>query len=262
MNQATHVLRTEGLRLSAGKRALAHSLDWQVQVGECWCVIGRNGAGKSTLLKTLAGLREIENGAVFFNSKALSDWDLFELARLRAYLPQGRVDAFAYRALETVLSARHPYQDSHFWESNDDLDIALAAMRLLDVEDLAQRDVRSLSGGERQRVAIAALLAQDAQIMLLDEPANALDLAHQVSVMQILSEQCHRFDKAVVMVSHDINLAYQVATHVLLMMPHGETLLGLKQDVMTAANLSACLGHPIERFEHGKQTLFMPSLGQ
>lgn len=262
MDQVKPVLRTEHLSLSAGKRALVHSLDWQVQVGECWCVIGRNGAGKSTLLKTLAGLREIENGAVFFNSRALSDWDLFDLARFRAYLPQGRVDAFAYRALETVLSARHPYQDSHFWESNDDLDIALAAMRLLDVEDLAQRDVRSLSGGERQRVAIAALLAQDAQMMLLDEPANALDLAHQVSVMQILSEQCQTLGKAVVMVSHDINLAYQVATHVLLMMPDGETLLGRKEEVMSAANLSACLGHPIERFEHASQTLFMASLGQ
>lgn len=257
---ASALLKTQHLRLSAGQRVLTRSLNWQVQAGECWCVIGRNGAGKSTLLKTLAGLRDIEAGQIDFADQALRVWDLFELAKYRAYLPQARVDAFAYRALETVLSARHPYQDSHFWESSDDLDIALSAMRLLDVEDLAQRDVRSLSGGERQRVAIAALLAQDASLMLLDEPATALDLAHQVSVMHILAEQCHAKGKAVVMVSHDINLAYQIATHALLMMPDGECILGPKQEVMTAAALSDCLGHPIERFEHGQQTLFMPSV--
>lgn len=256
----TAVLRTENLRLQAGQRVLAQSLTWHLGAGECWCIIGRNGAGKSSLLKTLAGTRDIEAGQVYFDHRALADWDLFELARYRAYLPQARVDAFAYRALETVLSARHPYQDSHFWESGDDLQICLDAMRRLDVEDLAQRDVRSLSGGERQRVAIAALLAQDAQLLLLDEPATALDLAHQVSVMHILAEQCHAKNKTVVMVSHDVNLSFQIATHALLMMPDGQTVLGAKDEVMSAAALSACLGHPIERFEHGNQTLFMPSV--
>jgi iron complex transport system ATP-binding protein len=175
-------------------------------------------------------------------------------------LPQGRVDAFAYRALETVLSARHPYHDTHFWESSDDLQIALDAMRLLDVEQLAQRDVRSLSGGERQRVAIAALLAQDAELLLLDEPATALDLAHQVSVMKILAQVCNEKKKATIMVSHDLNLSYQVATHALLMMPDGSSIAGDKELVMNADNLSLCLGHPIECFAHHQQTLFLPSV--
>ena len=255
------LMQTTHLSLAISERILLQDLQWQIQAGECWCVIGRNGAGKSTLLRTLAGLRPIEKldrGQVQMQGKDIAAWALSDLAKERAFLPQGRVDAFGYRAIETVLSARHPYHDAHYWESQDDVDIAMAALQELDVADLAQRDVRSLSGGERQRVAIAALLAQDAQLMLLDEPANALDLAHQVSVMQLFSRLCRTSGKAVVMVSHDLNLAHRIATHALLMMGDGSWLAGPIQQVMTAEQLSLCLGHPIERFQHGEHTIFLP----
>ena len=94
---------------------------------------------------------------------------------------------------------------------------------------LAQRDVRTLSGGERQRVAIAALLAQDTPLLLLDEPANALDLAHQVSVMRLLARLCREQGKTVVMVGHDLNLAHSVATHALLLMGDGAWLAGARR---------------------------------
>ncbi|WP_229827270.1 ABC transporter ATP-binding protein [Undibacterium macrobrachii] len=255
-----NLLSTKQLCLSVGAKTLLRDLDWQVQAGQCWCVIGRNGAGKSTLLRSLARLREIESGTIQLHGKDIREWSLEELAKERAYLSQSRVDAFAYRVIETVLSARHPYHDTHYWETAQDHEIALQALRLLDVEELAQRDVRSLSGGERQRVAIAALLAQDAGLLLLDEPANALDLSHQVSVMQILARECKNENKAVVMVSHDLNLSYGVATHALLMMPDGSYLCGDKAQVMTVENLSLCLAHPIERFVHGDQVLFLPSI--
>ena len=254
------LLNTQALTLKAGEKILLADLDWQVLSGECWCVIGRNGAGKSSLLRCLARLRDSEGGRIQLNGKDLPAWGIEALARERSFLSQSRVDAFAYRVIETVLSARHPYHDTHYWESAQDQAIAIQALRLLDVEELAQRDVRSLSGGERQRVAIAALLAQDARLMLLDEPANALDLSHQVSVMRLLASECVEKNKAVVMVSHDLNLSYGIATHALLMMPGGEYLLGIKEQVMTAQNLSLCLGHPIESFVHGEQTLFLPSV--
>ena len=254
------LLATQALTLKAGEKLLLADLDWQVLVGECWCVIGRNGAGKSSLLRCLARLRDSQGGCIQLNGKDLPSWGIEALARERSFLSQSRVDAFAYRVIETVLSARHPYHDTHYWESAQDQAIAIQALRLLDVEELAQRDVRSLSGGERQRVAIAALLAQDARLMLLDEPANALDLSHQVSVMRLLADECVEKNKAVIMVSHDLNLSYGIATHALLMMPGGEYLSGAKEQVMTAQNLSLCLGHPIESFVHGEQTLFLPSV--
>jgi iron complex transport system ATP-binding protein len=183
---------------------------------------------------------------------------LQELARERAYLPQGRSDAFGYRVIETVLAARHPYQDARYWESDADFEIANQALEALDVAALAERDVRTLSGGERQRVAIAAVLAQDTPLLLLDEPANALDLAHQVSVMNLLANLCRQSGKAVVMVSHDLNLAHSVATHALLLMGDGNWQAGPVDAVMQPAILSACLGHPIETVQHGNRTIYIP----
>jgi iron complex transport system ATP-binding protein len=256
-------MRTLNLQLQAGGRQLVSGLDWQIEAGQCWCVIGRNGAGKSTLLRTLAGLRDADGGAVHLQGKPLHDWPLQELARRRAYLPQARSDAFGYRVLETVLIARHPFQHGQYWESEQDHRVALDALRAMDVGHLAQRDIRTLSGGERQRVAIAAVLAQDTPLLLLDEPANALDLAHQVGVMHLLARLCRGGDsggaKTVVLVSHDLNLAHGVATHALLLMEGGQWRDGPVDEVMRAPLLSECLGHPIEAVRHGGRTIYIPS---
>jgi iron complex transport system ATP-binding protein len=245
------------LLLRAGQRVLVEHLEWQAAAGECWCVIGRNGAGKSTLLRTLAGMRAPDAGAVELDGRALDQWPLAALARRRAFLAQSRSDAFAYRVMDTVLMARHPYHADRYWEGSDDHLAAEAALRALDVFDLAQRDVRTLSGGERQRVAIAALLAQDTPLLLLDEPANALDLAHQVSVMQLLARLCREQGKTVIMVGHDLNLAQRVASHALLLMGDGAWRAGTVAHTLRPELLSACLGHPIQSFVHGERTIFM-----
>lgn len=252
------MIRTYQLGLKAGSRTLLENLNWRIGEGECWSIIGRNGAGKSTLLRTLAGLRDPDAGHVTIQGRALIDWPLAALARQRAFLAQARHDAFSYRVIETVLSARHPYHDNHYWEGSDDQRIALASLAAMEVAHLAERDVRSLSGGERQRVAIAAMLAQDTPILLLDEPANALDLAHQVSVMGLLSRLCREQNKTVVMVGHDLNLAHGISSHALLMMGDGGWLAGSVAEVMQASILGDYLGHPIEIIEHGKRKIFIP----
>jgi iron complex transport system ATP-binding protein len=243
----------------SGQHPLVSALDWHARPGECWFVIGRNGAGKSTLLRTLAGMRDPDAGTVQVRGTRLQDWPLPALARERAYLPQGRNDAFGYRVIETVLAARHPYQDARYWESDADLQAAQTALDQLDVGALAERDIRSLSGGERQRVAIAATLAQDTPLILLDEPTNALDLAHQVSVMRLLDDLRRRSGKTIVLVSHDLNLAHSVATHALLLMDGGKWHAGSVDDVLRAPLLSECLGHPIEAVRHGDRTIYIPA---
>ena len=160
--------------------------------------------------------------------------------------------------IETVLSARHPYHAQRYWEGSDDHQAALLALEAMEVADLASRDVRTLSGGERQRVAIAALLAQDTPLLLLDEPANALDLAHQVSVMGLLAELCRAQGKIVVMIGHDLNLAYRISTHALLLMGDGRWQAGPVDDTMQPALLGDYLGHPIDMIEHGGRRIVRP----
>ena len=252
------MISTQNLTLKIGERLLLNQLTWKAGAGQCWSIIGRNGAGKSTLLRTLAGLQPPVSGTVCLQLRALADWPLDELARQRAFLPQSRSDAFAYRALETVLTARHPHSASRYWESTDDYRIAFSALDAMEVTHLAQRDVRTLSGGERQRVAIATLLAQDTPLLLLDEPATALDLAHQVSVMRLLAKLCREQNKTVIMIGHDLNFARASASHALLLMGDGRWQAGNVAQIMQAPLLSEYLGHPIEMITHGQRTLFLP----
>lgn len=252
-------MQTRDLSLRIGDRLLVDGLNWKIEPGQCWFVIGRNGAGKSTLLRALAGLRQPDAGTICKNNLPLEDWPLPALARERAYLPQGRNDAFGYRAIETVLAARHPYQNNRYWDAEADFREARRALQALDVGHLAERDVRTLSGGERQRVAIAAALAQDTALLLLDEPTGALDLAHQVAVMELLARMCRTQDKAVVLVSHDLNLAHGVATHALLLMGDGSWQAGPAAESMRPAVLSRCVGYPIEAIRHGNRTIYIPA---
>jgi len=206
----------------------------------------------------LAGLHAPDAGSVALRGRALADWPLDALARERAYLAQSRHDAFAYSAFETVLAARHPYHANRYWEGSDDHQAALAALTSMDVAHLAARDVRTLSGGERQRVAIAALLAQDTPLLLLDEPANALDLAHQVRVMGLLARLCREQDKAIVTIGHDLTLAHGISTHALLLDGDGGWHAGPVAEAMQPGLLARVLGHPIEVIEHGGRRIFIP----
>jgi iron complex transport system ATP-binding protein len=252
------MISTRDLTLTVKTRTLVERLNWQAGPGQCWSIIGRNGAGKSTLLRTLAGLRQPDAGSVAIGERTLAHWPPLELARQRAFLSQNRNDAFGYSALETVLAARHPYHDNRYWEDSDDTLAANNALAAMEVLNLAERDVRTLSGGERQRVAIAALLAQDTPLLLLDEPANALDLAHQVSVMKLLTRLCREQGKIALMVGHDLNLAYGIATHALLLMGDGRWRAGPVADMMQTPILSDCLGHPIDIVMHGERRIFIP----
>jgi iron complex transport system ATP-binding protein len=261
-------LSAQQLQLTVGRggqaRLLLDRFDWQLEAGQCWCVFGKNGAGKSTLLRTLAGLRAPQAGQVCLDQRTLASWPLLALAKERAYLPQAQQDAFACQVQDLVLMARHPWQtgpggaNSRYWEGSDDLRLAHEALAQMDVAHLAGRDVQSLSGGERQRVALAALLAQQTPILLLDEPNNALDLAHQMQVMQLLQRLCREQQKSVVMVAHDVNLVQQVATHALLLLENGKWLAGPVAQVMQADTLGAALGYPLRQLEQDGQRWFVP----
>jgi iron complex transport system ATP-binding protein len=253
------MIATHELTLLVDGRTLVRDLDWTIQAGECWSIIGATAPARAPCCAPWPACATPTAAPCGSTAACWPDWPLEALARERSYLAQSRTDAFAYSAIDTVLSARHPYHANRYWEGSDDHQAALRSLAAMEVEHLAARDVRTLSGGERQRVAIAALLAQDTPLLLLDEPANALDLAHQVGVMGLLARLCRRERKTVVMIGHDLNLAHSISTHALLLRGDGGWLAGPVAQVMQPALLGDYLGHPIEMIEHGGRRIFIPS---
>jgi len=257
MTTARLLLQTQALKISAGSRTLIESLDLKVHGGELWCVMGPNGSGKTTLLHTLAGLRPLQGGSVALKGRALADWPSGELARLRGLLPQTQHDAFSAAAIDVVLLGRHPHLGRWAWESASDRRAAAAALKAMDLEALADHDVTTMSGGERQRVGIAALLAQDPPLLLLDEPVAHLDLHHQVTMLDRLRRLAHERGRAIVMSIHDLNLAARFATHALVLGPGAMLRQGPAESTMNEVVLSAAFGHPVASERFGNRTVFV-----
>lgn len=254
---ATPLLEVRDLSLRIAGRTLIESLSLRVNAGELWCVLGANGAGKTLFLQTLLGLRDTHDGSILLAGKPLAAWQLIEAARIRGFLPQHLPEAFATTALEMTMMGRHPHLSRWEWERAADRDIAQDALAAMDVAELAGRDVATLSGGERQRVAIAALLAQDAALMLLDEPVAHLDLRHQIAALGHLAGLARDRGKAIVFSIHDLNLASRFATHALLFRGDGAVDHGPISEVMNLPALSSAFSYPLARIVVGSRMVFV-----
>jgi iron complex transport system ATP-binding protein len=254
------ILETRHLAVSIGPHQVCRDLDLALAAGERLAILGRNGAGKSTLLATLAGLRNADRGELFVDGQSYADLGLRNAARIRGWLGQDRSDPFASTVLEAVLTGRHPHLSRWSWESPSDARIVRATLAEMNLADLEQREVQTLSGGERQRVAIAALLAQQTRLCLLDEPLAHLDLNHQIATLELLSLRARRDGVAFAMVLHEPNFALRFCDRALLLFGDGTHLAGPVADVLDADNLTRLYGHPMSRittadFPH---TVFVP----
>lgn len=237
-------LRTSDLAIQMGHRTLLAGLDWSVNRGEFWCVLGRNGAGKSSLLHVLAGLAAPASGTVEIEGQRLDAIETLALARLRGLMMQQVVDSFSCTVFDAVAVGRTPLRISQAWDDEVDAASINDALSCVGMRERAGDDVTRLSGGERQRVALAALLVQDVPLMLLDEPTSHQDVAHQLAVMCLLSDLAQ--DRAVISTCHDINLAARFATHALLI---GEDfhLAGTVSDVLVPEALQRTFGCQFSR---------------
>ena len=252
------LLEVQDLRLGVNGRTLLRDFSFRLCPGEVWCMLGPNGVGKSTFLQTAVGLREPQGGVLRLAGKRLSDWPAGEAARLRSFLPQTFHDAFSASVMECAMLGRHPHLSRWQWEGGAEREIALAALQAMDLAGFERRDVLTLSGGERQRVALASVLAQDAPLLLLDEPVSHLDLHHQIMVLTHVGELARTRGKGVLFTVHDLNLAARFATHALLLTPQGEARQGLIAEVMNEAALWTAFGHRVTRIEAAGRALFVP----
>ncbi|WP_035486107.1 ABC transporter ATP-binding protein [Paraburkholderia xenovorans] len=256
---AQAVLSAQRLTLRAGARTLLDAFTHTFYEGEIWCVAGPNGAGKTTLLSTLAGLLQPPVGHVELDGVRLADWPPLPLAQRRALMPQSAADAFSASVLDIVMLNRFPHLTGWGWEGEADRAAAHAALNALGLAAFAARDVLSLSGGERQRVALAAVLCQEAPLLLLDEPLSHLDLHHQIDCLEALTAWTREPRRTVMFSCHDLNLARRFATHALLLDGAGGAYAGPVQDVLTPALASRAFGYPLILIRDGEHEALIPA---
>ncbi len=249
IDTATSILQTNNLSIKIGGKLICNGLNLNIGRGQCWAILGCNGSGKTTLLQTLAGLRDATSGEVVLSGQPLQQYSRLQIARLVGVLHQQQEDPFPASVYDTVLRGRHPHLHAWQWENQRDHELTTQALSSVRMGSFAKRNIQSLSGGERQRVAIAELLAQDPQLLLLDEPSNHLDLHHRVTTLTELANQFTTAGKAVCMVLHDINLASRLADHCLLMLDNGEISAGPTAKVLNTRALEALYQYPLQQLE-------------
>ncbi|KGX83228.1 MULTISPECIES: ABC transporter ATP-binding protein [Pontibacillus] len=226
-------LTTKDLILGYGEETIIDSLDIDIPEGEITVFVGGNGCGKSTLLRSMARLLKPKDGEVVLDGEAIAKLSTKEVAKQLAILPQSPVTPEGLTVLQLVKQGRYPYQSWFKQWSNEDEEAVEEALRVTNMTEFKERSVDSLSGGQRQRAWIAMTLAQDTDIILLDEPTTYLDMTYQIEILDLLFELNEREGKTIVMVLHDLNLASRYANHIVALKERGIYAQGKPEDVVT-----------------------------
>ena len=228
------LLRAEGLAAGYGGAAVVRDISFSVRPGEILTLIGPNGAGKSTLLKALSSLNTRYDGQVLLDGEDVRAMGRQELSKKLAILPQGATAPADVTVAQLVDFGRFPYRS---WlrpsDPKADREAVEWAIDRTHLNDFKDRRVAVLSGGERQRAWIAMALAQQPQILLLDEPTTYLDIGHQLEVMNIVDEINRDYKMTVIMVLHDINHALQYSDEIVVVKNHGIFAHGTPKEILT-----------------------------
>jgi len=236
-----------GLGVELGGRQVLDGVELEVRAGELLALVGPNGAGKTTLLSVLAGDLPASAGTVRIAGRPAGEWPAADLARHRSVLPQQGVVSFPFRVIDVVRMGRSPWLGTPLEDEDDE--VVRRSLARADVLHLAGRRMPELSGGERARVALARVLAQSTQLVLLDEPTAALDVRHQELVFDTARELVADGD-GVVAVVHDLGLAAAHADRIALVADGHLVAVGRPHEVMVPEILSEVYRHDIEVLVH------------
>lgn len=217
-------------------------ITFKIEKGEFIGVIGPNGSGKSTLLKTLCRLLFPQKGEILLDRIPLKEMSQRGIAKKIAVVPQEAYSLFPFRVIEMVLMGRSPYLGRLMFEGARDLEIAKQAMEWTETLPISERFIDELSGGERKRVFIARALAQEPEVILLDEPTANLDIHHQVDFLNLILSLNREKRLTIVMASHDLNIASEYCDRLLLLRRGKIYKMGSPQEVITRENIEEVYG--------------------
>ena len=233
-------------------RTLLQPTSLNFEAGYVYGLIGHNGSGKSTLIKLMARQHPISSGEILLDGKKLNHWNSREFAKRVAYLPQHLPQTTNMTAKELIAMGRYAWNGLFGRQTSVDKQAIQRALELTHTEKFANQIVDTLSGGERSRIWLAMLLAQQSQNLLLDEPLAALDIAHQVEVMQLVYQLSRELNLGVIIVIHDINLASYFCDH-LVALHSGKLLVqGNAHEIVNTSSLQAIYGIELNVLDHPK----------
>ncbi|WDL89752.1 ABC transporter ATP-binding protein (plasmid) [Priestia aryabhattai] len=228
-----NILRMENLETSYEKSSVFQDLNLEVKEGKITTIIGPNGCGKSTLLKTMGRILKQKQGKVYLQGQDLSTIHTKQIAKHLALLPQQPTAPAELKVEELISYGRYPHRNNVNKLTRKDQEIIEWAMDITNVKAFRSRQIANLSGGQRQKVWLAMALAQETEVLLLDEPTTFLDMAHQLDVLQIVAKLNEEQKRTIVMVLHDINHAARFS-HEIVAMKEGEIIkIGTPLEIIT-----------------------------
>ncbi|WP_171646517.1 ABC transporter ATP-binding protein [Paenibacillus phytorum] len=236
------MIKVAHLSQSFKEQQVLENISFEIKQGEFFGIIGPNGSGKSTLLRLISGIDPVKNGSVDLDGRLVSSYSRKELARWLAVLQQDALPPVGFTVREVVEMGRYPFQNWLGEEPADAEGLIDGIVRKLHLEPLIDRTIERLSGGERQRVALAKVMAQQPRLLMLDEPTTFLDIGYQVQMMDYIKEWQLESELTVVAVLHDLNLAAQYCTR-LMVVHHGElAAIGTPDEIITSGLISEVYG--------------------
>jgi len=253
------IIQVENLSFGYTSRStILKDINFNVKSGTFLAIAGPNGVGKTTLLNLLCGLLRPRRGYIKIDSVSVKSYSIKKLAQKIAVVRQEFVPVFDFTVMEVVSMARTPYLGTFGFDSRTDEEIVQKALNATDTAQFALRSLRSLSGGERQRVFIARALAQNTDVLLLDEPTSFLDLKHQVGIYDLLKAAQLEKGKTIVAITHDINLAAQYADKILLIGANSSYHTGKTEDVFSPQQIEKVFGIRTFAGNVGHEKFFLP----
>jgi len=214
-------------------------ISFEIWKGDFLGIIGPNGSGKSTLLRLMTKVLAPRSGNVLFEGRDIGDIGLKEFCRKVSFVPQDTIINFSFSVEEIVLMGRIPHLRRMQFETRKDLSMARNALSLTDTLHIKEKEINEISAGERQRVIIAKALAQEPVLLFLDEPTSHLDIGHQVQILDLLKKLNKEQNLTVVMVMHDLNLASEYCSRILLLNDGTAFKDGTPEEVLTYQNIES-----------------------
>jgi iron complex transport system ATP-binding protein len=227
-----------GYRGQAGTNSFHFGpIDLSIQKGELVSILGPNGSGKSTLLKIIGGILKPVNGQIELSGRRYTEYSQKDLAKKIAFVPQSGISVYPFTVYEIVMMGRTPYLNYMGYENNLDCEIVEEVLLQVDMADLKDKPITQISGGEVQRAFIARALAQQAEIVLLDEPNAHLDIKHQIDLFKLVLELNKSKGITFISVSHDLNLSARFFGRSVLLNSGNILFDGLTEDVLNKENI-------------------------